>query len=128
MSPSWARHICAWTDELPEDGRDDADQILLAAAAGGAVLPDLAALAEEMRRRTAAPDPDGPHGDAGFDERRVRLGLTFGGAGVLDGDLTPACAAALARCWRRWGRRPGRRMCGRRRSAATTPWRRRAGG
>ena len=60
------------------------------------MLPDLAALAEEMRRRTAAPDPDGPHGDAGFDERRVRLGLTFGGAGVLDGDLTPACAAALA--------------------------------
>ena len=49
-----------------------------------------------MRRRTAAPDPDGPDGDEGFDERRVRLGLTFGGAGVLEGDLTPACAAALA--------------------------------
>ena len=96
ISPSWARHICAWTDQLPEDGRDDADEILLAAAAGGAVLPDLAALAEEMRRRTAAPDPDGPHGDGGFDERRLRLGLTFGGAGVLDGDLTPACAAACA--------------------------------
>ena len=95
ISPSWARHICTWTDQFPADGRDDADQILLAAAAGGAVLPDLAALAEEMRRRTAAPDPDGPHGDDGFDERRVRLGLTFGGAGVLDGDLTPACAAAL---------------------------------
>jgi hypothetical protein len=95
VSPSWARHICTWTDALPEDGRDDADQILLAGAVGGAVLPDLAALAEEMRRRTAAPDPDGPHGDEGFDERRVRLGLTFGGAGVLEGDLTPACAAAL---------------------------------
>jgi Domain of unknown function (DUF222)/HNH endonuclease len=96
ISPSWARHICLWTDALPEDGRDDADAILLAAAAGGGVLPDLAALAEEMRRRTAAPDPDGPHSDGGFDERRVRLGLTFGGAGVLEGDLTPACAAALA--------------------------------
>ena len=107
ISPSWARHICAWTDELPEDGRDDADQILLAAAAGGAVLPDLAALAEEMRRRTAAPDPDGPHGDAGFDERRVRLGLTFGGAGVLDGDLTPACAAALAAVLEALGKKAG---------------------
>ena len=95
VSPSWARHICAWTDQFPADSRDDADAILLAAAAGGAVLPDLATLAEEMRRRTAAPDPDGPHGDEGFDERRVRLGLTFGGAGVLEGDLTPACAAAL---------------------------------
>src|SRR5580693_5973700 len=107
VSSSWARHICAWTDELPEDGRDDADQILLAAAAGGAVLPDLAALAEEMRRRTAAPDPPGPHGDAGFDERRLRLGLTFGGAGVLDGDLTPACAAALAAVLEALGRKAG---------------------
>ena len=66
ISPSWARHICTWTDQLPAEGREDADQILLAAAAGGAVLPDLAALAEEMRRRTAAPDPDGPHGDGGL--------------------------------------------------------------
>ena len=107
VSPSWARHICTWTDELPEDGRDDADQILLAAAAGGAVLPDLAALAEEMRRRTAAPDPDGPHGDAGFDERRLRLGLTFGGAGVLDGDLTPACAAALQAVLEALGKKAG---------------------
>ncbi len=57
ISPSWARHICAWTDALPEDSRDDADRILLAAAAGGAVLPDLAGLAQEMRRRTATPDP-----------------------------------------------------------------------
>ena len=107
VSPSWARHICTWTDVLPEDGRDDADEILLAAAAGGAVLPDLAALAEEMRRRTAAPDPAGPHGDAGFDERRLRLGLTFGGAGVLDGDLTPACAAALAAVLEALGKKAG---------------------
>ena len=98
ISPSWARHICAWTAKLPDDVRDDADEVLLAAAAGGATLPDLAALAEEMRRRTAAPDPDGPggpDGDDGFADRRVRLGVTYGGAGVLEGDLTPACAAAL---------------------------------
>ncbi len=109
VSVSWARHICAWTDALPEDGRDDADGILLAAAAGGAVLPDLAALAEEMRRRTATPDPDrgGPEGDDGFGERRVRLGLTFGGAGVLEGDLTPACAAALQAVLEALGKKAG---------------------
>ena len=107
VSPSWARHICVWTDQLPEDGRDDADEILLAAVAGGAVLPDLAALAEEMRRRTAAPDPAGPDGDDGFDERRVRLGLTFGGAGLLEGDLTPACAAALQAVLEALGKKAG---------------------
>jgi hypothetical protein len=107
VSPSWARYICAWTDALPEDQRDDADEILLAAAAGGAVLPDLAALAEEMRRRTAAPDPAGPEGGGGFDERRLRLGLTFGGAGVLEGDLTPACAAALAAVLAALGKKAG---------------------
>ena len=107
ISPSWARHICAWTGQLPEDGRGDADEILLAAAAGGAVLPDLAALAEEMRRRTAVPDPGGPDGDAGFDERRVRLGVTFGGAGVLEGELTPACAAALAAVLEALGKKAG---------------------
>ncbi len=107
VSPSWARHICVWTDQLPEDGRDDADEILLAAVAGGAVLPDLAALAEEMRRRTAAPDPAGPDGDDGFDERRVRLGLTFGGAGLLEGELTPACAAALQAVLEALGKKAG---------------------
>jgi len=107
ISPSWARKICEWTDQLPEGIRDDADEILLAAAGEGAVLPDLAALAEEMRRRTAAPDRDGPGGDEGFDERRVRLGLTFGGAGVLEGDLTPACAAALAAVLEALGKKAG---------------------
>ena len=71
------------------------------------MLPDLAALAEEMRRRTAAPDPGGPDGDDGFDERRVRLGLTFGGAGVLDGELTPACAAALQAVLEALGKKAG---------------------
>jgi len=92
ISPSWAREICRWTELLPGAHRADADEILLAAAAGGADLADLAGLAEEMRRRSAGPDEG--QGD-GFEERRVRLDVTFGGAGRLDGDLTPACAAAL---------------------------------
>jgi hypothetical protein len=37
----------------------------------------------------------------------VRLGLTFGGAGVLDGDLTPACAAALQAVLEALGKKAG---------------------
>jgi hypothetical protein len=92
VSASWAREIGDWTDRLPEDARGHADQILLAAAAGGAELTDLARLAEEMRRRLAEPDEDG---DDGFEDRQVRLQATLGGAGRLDGDLTPRCAEAV---------------------------------
>ncbi len=93
VSESWARQICEWSDLLPESARADADTILLAAAAGGAELADLARLVEQMRATLARPDEDGP--DDGFDQRRLRLGTTIGGAGKLDGDLTPSCAAAM---------------------------------
>lgn len=92
VSASWAREICGWTARLPEDKRDDADRILLAAAGGGADLAALAGLAEEMYRRSCPPDAD----DDGFDDRRLRLDRTFRGAGRLDADLTPACSTALA--------------------------------
>src|SRR5215469_10601347 len=46
ISTSWARAICGWSEQLPEDKRDGADEILAAAAAGGAELADLAGLAE----------------------------------------------------------------------------------
>ena len=92
ISASWAQEICDWTDRLPEDARGNADQILLGAAAGSAELADLARLAEEMRRRLAEPDGDG---DDGFEDRQVRLQTTLGGAGRLDGDLTPRCAEAV---------------------------------
>ena len=52
ISASWARQLCDWTGQLPEDLRPDADQILLAAAAGGADLHDLTALAREMIERS----------------------------------------------------------------------------
>jgi hypothetical protein len=93
ISPSWARQICDWTSKLPAETRDDADSILLGAARGGADLDDIDRLADEIRRKTAQPDTD--HDDDGFDDRQVRLETTFAGAGKLDGDLTPACAAAL---------------------------------
>ncbi|HEY2312354.1 MAG TPA: DUF222 domain-containing protein, partial [Streptosporangiaceae bacterium] len=91
VSLSWARQIIDWTTPLPADCQGDADADLLAAARGGADLPGLAAIAEDLRRRHAAPDAD----DDGFDDRAVRLAATFGGAGRLDGDLTPRCAATV---------------------------------
>ncbi len=104
LSPSWARQICDWTDLLPAEHRGDADQILLGAAAAGAALADLGALAEEMRRRLAKPDHD--DGD-GFADRWVRLETTFGGAGSLAGDLAPGCAAALGAVLEALGKRAG---------------------
>jgi hypothetical protein len=82
VSASWAREICAWSDMLPERQREAADEILLAAAEGGAALADVAALAQEMRRRCAGPDTDG---DGGFADRALDLGVTFGGAGRVTG-------------------------------------------
>ena len=93
VSVSWARQLCGWTDRLPAAARPGADQILLDAAAGGARLADLGGLAEELHRATAA--PDGDDGGDGFTSRRVRLLTHFRGAGTLDGELTPDCAAAL---------------------------------
>ncbi|MEP7023432.1 MAG: DUF222 domain-containing protein, partial [Actinomycetota bacterium] len=58
VTTSWAEKICQWTDMLPEGHRPDGDEILLAAAAGGAGLADLAGLAEEMHRRSCPPDGD----------------------------------------------------------------------
>ncbi len=95
ISPSWARHIIDWTDRLPEHARDEADRILLQAAADGAELADLAAAAEQIRARTAGPDPDPCGEDGGFGERSLRLTRHFEGHAHLDADLTPPAASAL---------------------------------
>jgi len=90
VSSSWAQQVMDWTRRLPEDARDQADGELLAAAANGATLADLAQIAEELRRVHARPDNDGD----GFEDRRLRLVKTFDGAGRIDGDLDPRCTAA----------------------------------
>jgi hypothetical protein len=101
ISESWAKEIAAWTDKLPADKRDEADAILLDAAASGLPLEDIAVLARTIYETWKAqhPDPDdGTGGDGdedGFGDRYLRLGTTFGGAGKVDGDLTAGCAAAL---------------------------------
>ena len=88
------REICCWTDRLPPDCRDAADQILVAAAWAGADEWDLAGLSAEMLARSQpGPDQDGP--DDRFGDRDVRLETTYEGAGVIAGDLSPECAAVV---------------------------------
>jgi hypothetical protein len=92
ISASWARELCGWTSQLPPERVTDADTILLAAAASGADLADLAELAWQMiERARVTPDAD----DGTFADRAVWLETTLAGAGRLTGDLTPACAAAV---------------------------------
>ncbi len=106
ISPSWARHICDWTDQLPECRQPDGDGILLSAAAGGAELADLAGLAEEMHRQCAQPDGDGD--DDGFRSRSLRLTSYFRGEGQLTGNLTPECTAAVRAVLDALGAKAGR--------------------
>ena len=93
-SESYGRAICQWTDKLPADCREAADAILLSAAKAGMDLRDLAALAAEMYERSRPDLPDEDPARA-FEDRAVRFETTFQGAGVLNGDLTPECAAVV---------------------------------
>ena len=87
VSESAGRLICLWTDKLPLEYRDAADEQLLAAFAGGLGLADLAALFAEMYVRARGDLPDQDPGRE-FADREVKLATTIGGAGVLHGDLT----------------------------------------
>jgi hypothetical protein len=96
VSESMARVICGLTDRLPAELRDEADAILLAALLGGATLADLLGLGETMYQMSRSGTPDGDDDpERAFEDRSVRLITTFQGAGVLIGDLTPECAAAV---------------------------------
>ena len=94
VSVSWARIICGWTDRLPEESRQEADRILLDAARSGLDLRDVTALAAEMYEKSRPQHPEDDPSQA-LEDRLVRLETTFGGAGVLTGDLTPECAAVI---------------------------------
>ena len=97
VSESVGRLICLWTGKLPEKFRDESDELLLAAAAaragaggaGGAVRGDVRAgprRSARMRTRTGTSRTGA-----------LKLAVTFGGAGVLHGDLTPECAEVVGR-------------------------------
>jgi hypothetical protein len=93
---SVGRLICVWTDKLPDQARDEADEALVAAAAGGLGLEELAALFAEMYERARGDLPD-EDPDRDFADRGVKLATTFGGAGLLYGDLTRECAEVVGR-------------------------------
>jgi hypothetical protein len=94
LSESYARAICQWTDKLPEKFREESDELLVKAAAGGLGLADLSALFAEMYQRSRFDLPDEDPARE-FADRAVRLETTFQGAGVMTGDLTPECAAVV---------------------------------
>jgi hypothetical protein len=94
LTESVARRLCGWTDKLPEQCRQAADDILVAAARAGADERDLAGLAAEICARAPQDTDDGGPDDR-FEDRSVRLETTFDGAGVIRGDLSPECAAMV---------------------------------
>jgi hypothetical protein len=120
ITRSWALAVADWTRKLPAEMRDDTDRILLQAAGAGASLDDLATIAgcaiEGWRRQQPDPDPDD-----GFDDRYLQVGVTFGGAAVIRGNLTPECAAAVRAVTEALARRRARKTTAPRPSASTTP-------
>jgi hypothetical protein len=107
VSESVGRQICLWTDKLPEGRRDTSDKFLLDAAAGGLGLEELAAMAAQLyeRARSERPDEDP---DAEFKDRSLKLATTFGGAGVIHGDLTAECAAIVGQVLDALGAKAGK--------------------
>jgi hypothetical protein len=93
VTKSVALQLAKWTAAIPEEFRDKAEEILIAAARAGADLRALAAICAEVRSRTARSDPDDQN-DQHLD-RGVSLDTTIDGAGVVRGDLTPECAAMV---------------------------------
>ena len=93
VTKSVALQLARWTRAIPDEFRDEAEEILVTAARKGVDLRGLAALCAEIRSRTAQPDPGGNQ-DKPLD-RGVSFETTFDGAGVLHGDLTPECATLV---------------------------------
>ena len=81
MVPAGLRHLAA-------------DGILIAAARAGMGREDLAGLTAEIYARSLPDDTDGDP-EPNFEDRQVRVETNFAGAGVISGDLSPACAAVV---------------------------------
>ena len=105
ITRSWALAIADGTRKLPAQMRDETDRILLEAAAAGASTDDLAAIAACAIETWRAQQPDADDPDPG--DRYLQLGTTFGGAGVIRGDLTPECNAAVRAVLEALGKKAG---------------------
>src|SRR6516165_7014714 len=106
LSWSWAAEIIELTRKLPAGLRGGTDQILLDAASRGATLEDLRYLAACALQRWLSQHPD-PDEDDGFDDRYIQVGVTFGGAACIRGNLTPECGAAVRAVLEALGKKHG---------------------
>ena len=93
LTKSEALQLARWTRVIPDQYREKAEEIVVAAARAGVGLRGLAAICAEIRACTAERDPDDDN-DKHLD-RGVSLDTTFEGAGVVRGDLTPECTAMV---------------------------------
>jgi hypothetical protein len=107
LSESLAGEIAGWTGKLPAELRAATDQVLVDAAAAGASRQDLAVIATAALEQWRAQHPDPDEDDGGFADRYLSVGATFGGAGVIRGDLTPECTAAVQAVLEALGKRHG---------------------
>jgi hypothetical protein len=105
ISKSQALAIVEWTKKLPAELRAETIKILVQAAQAGASLDDLRMIAGIAEQRWLASQPGGD--DDTFDDRYVQVGTTFGGAGVVRGNLTPECAAAVQAVLEALGKKAG---------------------
>ena len=105
ISKSQALAIAEWTRKLPAELRAETITILVQAAQAGASLDDLRMIAGVALERWRASRPDAD--EDGFDDRYVQAATTFGGAGVLRGNLTPECAAAVQAVLEALGKKAG---------------------
>jgi hypothetical protein len=106
ISESWAGEIVGWLKKLPEELRDGTEKILAEAAAGGASLEDLATITAAALAQWETDHPDEDDDDS-FPDRCLQIETTFGGAGVIRGDLTPECAAAVTAVLEALGKKAG---------------------
>jgi hypothetical protein len=100
----------AGTERLPAgDLREQADQILLDAAAAGADLDDLRIIGQAAYEawRAQRPDDDDDDDDDGYSERYFQVDTTLDNAGRITGDLTPECAAAVQAVLEALGKKRG---------------------
>ena len=99
----WPGRCACGPARCPEATGRRPNEVLLSAAVGGLGLADLAGLFAEIYQRSQADEAAEDAGEPGHDhdhdetfaDRALRLVTTFGGAGVLHGDLTPECTAAV---------------------------------
>jgi uncharacterized protein DUF222 len=105
ISTSQALAIAEWTRKLPAELRAETIKILVQAAQAGASLGDLRTIAGIALEKWRSSRPGGD--DDGFDDRYVQVGTTLGGAGVIRGNLTPECAAAVQAVLEALGKKAG---------------------